>query len=80
MTLGSDVYFLIGDNRGMPMKNHDFGKARRADRIIGRYSFSMANSRVSLGTVVLSLVTALVVAALSSTCSGQTRNGLSGPG
>ena len=38
VTLGSDEYFLIGDNRGMPMKNHDFGKASR-DRIIGKMVF-----------------------------------------
>jgi len=38
VVLGPDEYFLIGDNRGMPMKNHDFGKAPR-DRIIGRMIF-----------------------------------------
>jgi len=38
VTLGSDEYFLIGDNRGMPMKNHDFGKASRG-RIIGKMVF-----------------------------------------
>ena len=38
VTLGPHEYFLIGDNRGMPMKNHDFGKASR-DRIIGKMVF-----------------------------------------
>jgi len=38
VTLGPAEYFLIGDNRGMPMKNHDFGKAPR-DRIIGKMVF-----------------------------------------
>ena len=38
VTLGPDEYFLIGDNRGMPMKNHDFGKASRG-RIIGKMVF-----------------------------------------
>ena len=33
--LGADEYLMIGDNRGMPMRQHDFGKARR-DRIVGR--------------------------------------------
>jgi hypothetical protein len=26
---------MIGDNRGMPMSQHDFGKARR-ERIVGQ--------------------------------------------
>ena len=38
VTLGPDEYFLIGDHRGMAMKNHDFGKASR-DRIIGKMVF-----------------------------------------
>jgi signal peptidase I len=38
VTIGPDEYFLIGDNRGMSMKNHDFGKAKR-DRIIGKMLF-----------------------------------------
>ena len=38
VTVGPDEYFLIGDNRGMPMKYHDFGKAAR-DRIIGKMIF-----------------------------------------
>ena len=33
--LEADEYLLIGDNRGMPMRQHDFGKARR-NRIVGR--------------------------------------------
>lgn len=33
--LGDDEYLVIGDNRGMTVNNHDFGKARR-ERIIGR--------------------------------------------
>jgi signal peptidase I len=35
VALGADEYFLIGDNRSMPERLHDFGRARR-DRIIGR--------------------------------------------
>ena len=35
VTLGPNEYFLIGDNRGMPMKYHDFGKASR-ERLIGK--------------------------------------------
>jgi len=38
VTVGPDEYFLIGDNRGMPMKYHDFGKASR-ERIIGKMIF-----------------------------------------
>lgn len=38
VTIGPDEYFLIGDNRGMPMKNHEFGKTTR-DRIVGRMIF-----------------------------------------
>jgi signal peptidase I len=33
--LADDEYLLIGDNRGMPMWQHDFGKARR-QRIVGQ--------------------------------------------
>jgi signal peptidase I len=33
--LARDEYLMIGDNRGMPMLQHDFGKARR-DRIVGQ--------------------------------------------
>src|SRR5260370_27795701 len=32
LTLGGAEYFVIGDNRGMAMENHDFGRATR-DRI-----------------------------------------------
>ena len=38
MTLGPDEYFLIGDNRGMSMKNHDVGKAPR-ERLVGKMLF-----------------------------------------
>jgi signal peptidase I len=33
--LAEDEYLMIGDNRGMPMRQHDFGKARR-ERIVGQ--------------------------------------------
>jgi signal peptidase I len=33
--LATDEYLMIGDNRGMPMHMHDFGKARR-ERIVGQ--------------------------------------------
>ncbi|HEX7019877.1 MAG TPA: signal peptidase I [Gemmatimonadaceae bacterium] len=36
--LGPDEYYLIGDNRGMPQDEHDFGRAPR-DRIIGKALF-----------------------------------------
>jgi signal peptidase I len=35
MTLREREYLVIGDNRGMPARQHDFGKAQQ-DRIIGR--------------------------------------------
>lgn len=35
IVLGVDEYLLIGDNRGMSMRQQDFGKARR-NRIVGR--------------------------------------------
>lgn len=38
VTLGPREYFVIGDNRGMRMENHDFGRADR-DRIIGKMLF-----------------------------------------
>jgi signal peptidase I len=38
LTLGPDEYFVIGDNRAMSMRNHDFGRATR-DRIIGKLLF-----------------------------------------
>jgi len=33
--LGSDEYFVVGDNRAMPMELHKFGKAKR-DQILGK--------------------------------------------
>jgi signal peptidase I len=33
--LGDDEYFVVGDNRSMPMENHMFGIAKR-DRIVGK--------------------------------------------
>ena len=33
--LGSDEYYVVGDNRTMPAENHVFGKVAR-DHIIGR--------------------------------------------
>ncbi len=35
LQLAADEYLVIGDNRGMPARSHDFGKARR-ERVIGR--------------------------------------------
>lgn len=35
ITLEGDEYFLVGDNRGMPMAQHELGTARRA-RIVGK--------------------------------------------
>jgi signal peptidase I len=37
-TLSSDEYFVIGDNRAMPMSEHDFGRTSRS-RIIGKMIF-----------------------------------------
>ena len=34
VTLGSNDYFVVGDNRRMPMAQHEFGTATR-DRLIG---------------------------------------------
>jgi signal peptidase I len=34
VTLGPDDYFVVGDNRGMPMAQHEMGTATR-DRLIG---------------------------------------------
>lgn len=34
VTLGADDYFVVGDNRGMPMAQHELGTATR-DRLIG---------------------------------------------
>jgi signal peptidase I len=38
VTLGSQEYFVIGDNRGMSAGEHDFGRVNR-DRILGRVVF-----------------------------------------
>lgn len=35
LTLAPDEYLVIGDNRGMAMRMHEFGRTRR-DRILGR--------------------------------------------
>jgi len=37
-TLGPDEYFVVGDNRGMPIAQHDLGKIRRA-RVVGKILF-----------------------------------------
>ena len=37
-TLGDNDYFVVGDNRGMAIENHDLGRAKR-DRIVGRMLF-----------------------------------------
>lgn len=36
--LGADEYFVVGDNRGMPIGQHELGKAHRA-RIVGAVVF-----------------------------------------
>lgn len=38
ITLGADEFYVIGDNRAMSARNHDFGRATR-DRIIGKMLF-----------------------------------------
>jgi len=38
LTLDADEYFVIGDNRAMPMEYHDLGRVKR-DRIVGRMLF-----------------------------------------
>ena len=38
VTLGHQEYFVIGDNRGMSVENHDFGRAT-LDRIVGKLLF-----------------------------------------
>jgi signal peptidase I len=38
IALGPDDYFVIGDNRGMDLADHTFGRAERS-RIIGRLVF-----------------------------------------
>jgi signal peptidase I len=35
VTLGTNEYFVVGDNRTMPKEEHTFGKAER-NRIVGR--------------------------------------------
>ncbi|MGA2176134.1 MAG: signal peptidase I [Verrucomicrobiota bacterium] len=35
VTLGPEEYFMVGDNRSMPQKEHTFGKAERG-RIVGK--------------------------------------------
>lgn len=35
LRLAGGEYLVIGDNRGMSQRNHDFGKARR-ERVLGR--------------------------------------------
>jgi len=37
-TLGADEYFVVGDNRGMPIGQHELGKAKRG-RIVGKVVF-----------------------------------------
>ena len=37
-TVGDDEYFVVGDNRGMAIENHDLGRATR-DRVVGRLLF-----------------------------------------
>ena len=37
-SLGADEYFVVGDNRGMPIEQHDLGKIRRA-RVVGKILF-----------------------------------------
>lgn len=37
-TLAGDEYFVVGDNRAMPMEAHDFGRVQR-DRILGKLLF-----------------------------------------
>jgi signal peptidase I len=37
-SLGANHFFFIGDNRGMPMHHHDFGRAPR-ERIVGKLLF-----------------------------------------
>lgn len=38
VTLGADDYFVVGDNRSMPIDHHEFGMAPR-DRLIGPRAF-----------------------------------------
>jgi len=38
VTLGADEYFVIGDNRAMPIEYHDLGRVKR-ERIVGKMLF-----------------------------------------
>ena len=38
VTLGDDEYFVVGNNRAMAARNHDFGLVKR-ERIVGRMLF-----------------------------------------
>src|SRR5687768_17891350 len=38
LRLGSDEYFVIGDNRAMTVQDHDFGRTTR-ERIVGKMLF-----------------------------------------
>ena len=38
VTLGSDEYFVVGDNRAMAAHSHDFGRTTR-ERIVGKMLF-----------------------------------------
>jgi signal peptidase I len=37
-TVGSEEYFVMGDNRAMAIEDHDLGRARR-DRLVGKMLF-----------------------------------------
>jgi hypothetical protein len=38
MPLGEDEFFVVGDNRGMRMEQHEFGRVKR-ERIAGPLLF-----------------------------------------
>lgn len=38
LTVGTDEFFVVGDNRSMPIENHDLGRVTR-DRIVGKLLF-----------------------------------------
>jgi signal peptidase I len=38
LTLDRDEYFVVGDNRRMPMRDHELGRVR-ADRVVGKVVF-----------------------------------------
>jgi hypothetical protein len=38
VTVGTDEFFVVGDNRAMAIENHDLGRVRRS-RIIGKLLF-----------------------------------------